>query len=133
MSQRYRSLLCRTLVAITLVAAGLGKLFDLPAFREHVAYWVEPWPALAVDSITLYLPWLELILGLALLTSPLRRAAAAMTLLLLLVFCVAMIRLMFLGVTADCGCFGSLLALGPAPSLAKNMVLVALLLLSMRD
>ena len=65
-------------------------------------------PDLLERFFAVYIPWLELILGLCLLTGLLYRAAALLFALLISGFTVAILSVMARGIEIDCGCFGLL-------------------------
>jgi predicted neutral ceramidase superfamily lipid hydrolase len=67
-------------------------------------YHVLPWP-LAV-AIGFYLPWLEIICGLALLLRRLYYGAVAILLTLTSVFIIASVSAKLRGIDVICGCFG---------------------------
>lgn len=91
--------------AVFLVAA-LPKLADPPGFAEALhAYRLLPEALLA--PVALVMPWLELLLALALLTGLSRRSAALIASTLLLVFMGALALNLARGNPVDCGCFGT--------------------------
>ena len=73
---------------------------DLPAFRDHLAVQVglAPWVAFGVAA---FLPWLELICGLCLVTGRAVREAAVLTAILLVLFLAADL---VQPAASDCGC-----------------------------
>lgn len=65
--------------------------------------WVGPW---AANLLAVTLPWIEVVLGLALVTGVWRREAAAVTGALLVVFVVAVSAALARGIDLEnCGCF----------------------------
>ncbi len=88
------------------LADALPKIFDPPGFAEALhAYHLLPAAALA--PLALALPWLELLLALALILSIARRSAALLTLVLLAIFMGALALNLVRGNPVDCGCFGT--------------------------
>lgn len=96
----------RTQAALGLffVVAALPKVVDPPAFA-HMIYNYRLVPGPLVNPMALVMPWLELLLGLALLTGIWARAAAALAGLLLVVFIGAIGINLARGNAIECGCF----------------------------
>ncbi len=101
------------LVGAVFVFAGLTKIVDFQPFRfldpmEFARaidnYKILPW-AISV-RLAFYLPWLEMICGLALIFRRLYCGALALLLALLLVFIGASIAAKARGIDISCGCFG---------------------------
>jgi peroxiredoxin len=117
-------LLARVGLAAVFAAAALGKLAD----RDGVRLALERFgvPARLLATIGVALPVVELLVagGLMFVASAAWAAVGAVA--LLLVFCVAIVRLLARGETPNCHCFGSV---GSAPvgrrTLARDLVLVA--------
>lgn len=90
-------------------------------------------PPLAANLLAVTLPWIEVVVGVLLVTGVWRREAAAVTALLLLTFLVAVSSALLRGIDIEnCGCFsvsgagrgaGILLLLGDAALLAGTLVL----------
>ena len=94
------------LVAAVFLYAGILKAWEPIKFAEDIQkYHILSWPL--GMGMAFYLPWLEIICGLALLTPWLRRGAAAILTLLTLVFIAVTIAAKVRGINLDCGCFGS--------------------------
>lgn len=86
------------------VAAALPKLADPPGFAK--AIWnYQLFPAWSVHPAALFLPWLELLCGLALCLGIKTRAAALWLLALLAAFMVALSINLARRHPVDCGCF----------------------------
>jgi putative oxidoreductase len=91
-------------LGIVFVAAAVSKIVDPPGFAHEVANY-RLVPAGAVHALALFLPWLELFAGLALVTGIARRSAVLVTLVLLAVFLGALSINLARGRPVDCGCF----------------------------
>jgi uncharacterized membrane protein YphA (DoxX/SURF4 family) len=85
-----------------------------------------------INPMAIYMPWLELLVGLAMLTGFKRRAAAMLTTGLLTMFTVALAINAVRGINVACGCFSTsaqdvenawLLVLRDVPMLAAALVL----------
>lgn len=119
---------------LLLARVALGAVFLYAAYTKLRQPWLifaasidsyRLLPEWAVLSLARTLPWLELALGLLLLSGyKLRYAAAAASGLLLLFFAV-MLRSYFKGLGIDCGCFGVGEALSPR-TLVRDGLFLAL-------
>ena len=101
------------IVGALFIFAGLTKIADIYPFqvldpmefaRGIDNYKILPW-AVSV-GLALYLPWLEIICGLALLFRRFYSGALALLLTLLVVFIGATIAAKARGIDITCGCFG---------------------------
>ncbi|GIW07108.1 MAG: hypothetical protein KatS3mg060_1913 [Dehalococcoidia bacterium] len=99
---------CRLVVGAIFLLAGLAKLAEPGSFSAAiVAYGVLP--VGLVYWVSLLFPWLELFLGLMLITGMFTRAAAWAAIGLLLLFCVLIAQALIRGLSLeDCGCFGGI-------------------------
>ena len=122
----------RLILAAAFLSAGwpkandpAGFIRDLWGYRlmpESLAYWVAA-----------YLPYLEIIVALALFPKALRSGARLLATVLLGTFTAALISAQLRGLDISCGCFGSS---APAstlwPSVVRNLLLLACLALETR-
>jgi hypothetical protein len=101
------------LVGAVFIFAGLTKMVDFQPFRvldpmdfarDIDNYKILPW-WMSVQ-LALYLPWLEIICGLALILRRLYSGALALLLALLVVFIGASFAAKARGIDITCGCFG---------------------------
>jgi putative oxidoreductase len=87
------------------IYAGVVKVLDPVEFAGDIEnYKVLPWP-IGV-RLAFYLPWLEIVCGLALITRQLYRGGVFILTLLMAVFIVATIVAKARGLDISCGCFG---------------------------
>ena len=87
------------------VYAGAVKIVDPVGFARDIDnYKVLPWQPSV--WLALYLPWLEILCGLALITRILFRGAVFIVTGLMIVFIVASIVAKARGLDVSCGCFG---------------------------
>jgi len=120
---------CRVLVRITLgslfVFAGVTKAYDPGAFAIEIQrYNLIPWIPTVLASV--YLPWLEILVGLFLVVKRFEKGALLLITCLLLVFTLALASATFRGLGIDCGCFGkAFAATGTTFPLIRNVVLLA--------
>lgn len=98
------SLICRLGLALVFLYASWDKVWDPAAFAQSVAQY-DVLPLWAVNSLSAFLAWLELWLGLFLLLGILTRAAALWACLLMALFTGLMIYAGLTGAGYDCGCF----------------------------
>ncbi len=88
------------------IYAGALKAWDPVKFAGDIAnFHILSWP-LGV-RLAFYLPWLEILCGLALITGWLRQGAVGILSALMLVFIGVTIAAQMRGIDLDCGCFGS--------------------------
>jgi putative oxidoreductase len=101
------------LVGAVFVFAGVSKIVDFQPFqfldpmafaRDIDNYKILPW-AISV-WLAFYLPWLEIICGLALIFRRLYSGALALVLALMVVFIGASMAAKARGIDIKCGCFG---------------------------
>lgn len=114
------------------VYAAYGKIPD-PRPLVTIIWNYRVLPAGPVNLMAIYMPWMELVVGLALITGFMRRAAALWATGLLVSFVVALGINALRGVNVACGCFSAsaedvqnawVLVLRDLPMLAAAMVLL---------
>ena len=100
-------LAARVALGAVFLYAAVGKLLDPATFVEQVANYrlfaeLAPWAAVVVPAV-------EVVAGVVLLMAPRswRQAAAVVIGGLLVVFSIAIARAWYLGINAECGCFGT--------------------------
>ena len=92
-------------VGALFVYAGVMKALDPAQFAGDIAnYRILPWPAAA--TLALYLPWLEIFCGGALIFRRLHPGAPLILIALCLVFLGALASAKIRGLDIACGCFG---------------------------
>lgn len=103
--RRYLVLAARVLLGLVFVYAAIHKIQYPPGFAKEIfAYKLVPGPL--VNLMAIYLPWLELFAGLALLLGPGARAGGVVTGSLLIVFLGAIGSRFARGEwNFECGCF----------------------------
>jgi uncharacterized membrane protein YphA (DoxX/SURF4 family) len=99
-------LLLRFLVGGTFVYASFDKILHPDAFAQGV-YNYRLLPVVLLHPLALYLPWLELTAGLALILGLHRRGAALLSGLMLGGFMVAIGAALARGLDISCGCFNT--------------------------
>jgi len=113
------------LIAAVFIVAGVMKVLNPASFAEDIRnYRMVPWTADVV--LALYLPWLEIIAGAALLWRKTRKGALLLVLLMLVGFLVALVSAWARGLNISCGCFGSGAKTGSLLlDVARDLVLLA--------
>ena len=100
-----RRILAFAVGAVFVYTGGL-KLVDPVGFASDITnYQILPWPVAV--RLAFYLPWLEVLCGLALIFHRLFEGALFLTGGLLLVFIAATVIAKARGIDVACGCFGS--------------------------
>jgi putative oxidoreductase len=93
------------LIGALFVYAGAVKIIDPAAFARDIDnYKILPWQPSV--WLAFYLPWLEVLAGLALIMRVLFRGAVLIVTGLMIVFVVASIVAKARGLDVSCGCFG---------------------------
>ncbi|MFH1843989.1 MAG: MauE/DoxX family redox-associated membrane protein [bacterium] len=98
------SLGCRLAVAAVFIYAPLDKIAHPDAFAA-VVYNYRLLPITLLHPFAMGLPWLELVAGIALLLGIFRRGAAALCLVMTVMFIVAITAALSRGLDISCGCF----------------------------
>jgi len=97
---------CQIALGAIFVIAALPKLMDPPGFAKAIhAY--KLFPAWGIHPAALFLPWLELIVGVLLLLGIWVRTASLWIVALLLAFIVALSINLARHHPVDCGCLGT--------------------------
>jgi len=86
------------------LAAAIPKIADPPAFA-HMIYNYRLLPGVLVNALALVMPWVEFVVGLALVAGVWKREAALVAAALLVVFLGAIGWNLIRGHAIDCGCF----------------------------
>ncbi len=93
-------------VAATFVVAAWGKIVN-PGDFAQATYRYRMLPLILLHPFALFMPWLELVGGLALLLPPIRRGAALLVGLMNAMFVTALITALVRSLNIECGCFGA--------------------------
>lgn len=99
------TLAARWILGVVLLVAGALKVGDLGTSVQAVrAYRLLPWELTTIVGYAL--PWLEIALGLLLVTGTFVRWAAVASAALMVVFIIGIASVWARGLSIDCGCFG---------------------------
>lgn len=100
-------LVARLVPGIVFLYAGITKITNIPLFVQNIrAYQLLPelWMS---DILAYILPVVEIVAALLLIAGLLTRGAAAVTLMMLVVFIGGIAWVWSQGISIDCGCFGA--------------------------
>jgi len=114
-------------LGLVFLAAAVLKIVDPMAFAFSIAR-LRMLPMLLVGPTAILLPWIELIVGLALFIPRMRIAAIRLAFGLLIGFTAILVVAHLRGTAAACGCFGSSDSFWNSPhvTLIRNIPLIAL-------
>ncbi|MGA3006540.1 MAG: MauE/DoxX family redox-associated membrane protein [Opitutaceae bacterium] len=121
----------RLVVAGVFLLAGVLKALDPASFARDIDHY-RLLPYFAAAPLALYLPWLEITCGLAVLAGPARRSALVIIFGLTVVFMVAVASAWMRGLDIRCGCFGAVSAVPLWQALVRDIVLFGLILWLLR-
>ena len=115
---------CRIVIGMVLIAAGLAKIGNLGAFSREI----ENFNVLPIGSENLFAivtPWIELIAGLSLVLGIRARSGAWFAVALMTIFTVGVLQAMARGLDISCGCFGTATVMKVGSrKLIENLVLL---------
>ncbi|MBI1290003.1 DoxX family membrane protein [bacterium] len=121
-------LLCRIVAGGAFILAGALKVKGGPLIFQMSIEGFKLVPAWATMPLAYFLPWLEILTGLALVLGIWTRQSALVVTGLYVVFTVGLASVLVRGLDIDCGCFGGLFgesSVGPM-SLVRNGVFIVL-------
>jgi len=96
----------RILIGLVLVAAALPKIGDAASFAAQIHNY-RMVPVAFENVMGIVLPWIELVVGLALVLGLRARAGSLAAGVLMIVFVVAVGQAVARGLDIECGCFGT--------------------------
>lgn len=104
-------LIVRLYLGWVFLVACWHKIVHPEAFALDVATY-QLLPRSLVHAFAIYVPWLELLVGVCLVVGYRVRAVALLIVMLMLSFIVALVWALYLGLDMSCGCFASQAAAG---------------------
>ena len=103
---RYLSIAIRMILGAIFLYASWSKIFDPSSFAQ-VLWNYRIFPLAAIAPLSHFVPWLEAVIGLALISGIGRKGAALVSAALLLGFMLAISIDLARGISINCGCFSS--------------------------
>ncbi len=100
----YLTIISRLLIGGMFLYASYYKIIDPGAFAKSIWYY-HLVPGKLINLMALVLPWLELLVGLALILGVFYRGAVLWVNVVMLIFIVALSSTIARGISIDCGCF----------------------------
>jgi uncharacterized membrane protein YphA (DoxX/SURF4 family) len=97
-------LLIRFVLGVVFLYASLDKIIHPAAFAQAV-YFYQVFPNLLVNLTAVFLPWLEVVLGLSLISGICLPGAVFLSNILLSSFLLLLLSAVLRGLDIDCGCF----------------------------
>lgn len=117
-------LLGRFLLGAVFIYAGTTKLSDPRLFADAIGrYHLLPYPGVVL--LAMYLPWLELVCGFAILFRRRNRGALLLSAGMCLLFSLALASAWQRGLNIECGCFGAALPSSVPMALLRALILGA--------
>jgi putative oxidoreductase len=114
---------CRLIMGGVFLTAGLAKIGDPIRFFSTLLHF-QLFPPTIIPFLAVYIPWLELLLGLSLVFGILHRTSGMLLALLNVLFALAILSLVLRGIEVDCGCFGLLADMLQLPDTADMKTVV---------
>ena len=106
LESRGLSLFIRVVLGLTFAYSSWFKITDPPAFAESMWNY-RILPGFLVNPLAIVLPWIELIVALALISGWFRKGAALLACVMLAIFILALGVDLVRGIAVDCGCFSA--------------------------
>jgi len=97
----------RGFLGMIFVVSGALKVWSPVQFQQDILQY-QLLPYMATALLAVYLPWLEILCGIALLVRKYYRGALAILSVLMGVFLLAYLQALWRGIQLQCGCFGEL-------------------------
>jgi uncharacterized membrane protein YphA (DoxX/SURF4 family) len=96
----------RIIIGIVFIVASLDKIVDPLAFAEIIKNY-QILPEMMIGPVAFFLPWLEFACGAMLVCGVFVDTAAAILVVMLLVFIAALSANLYRGIDVACGCFST--------------------------
>jgi uncharacterized membrane protein YphA (DoxX/SURF4 family) len=97
---------CQIAIGAVFLYAALPKIGDPASFADQIHNY-RMLPVALENLLAMTLPWVELIIGLALILGVRARCGAAVAVLLMGVFLAGIAQAVYRGLDIECGCFGT--------------------------
>jgi uncharacterized membrane protein YphA (DoxX/SURF4 family) len=97
-------MICRIFLGFMFIYASLDKIANPEEFAKQIGYY-KVLPFGIENILGIILPWTELIVGVCLIAGLLVDGAALLSIIMMLVFILAISQAMLRGIDITCGCF----------------------------
>jgi len=97
-------MVCRIFLGFMFIYASLDKIANPEEFAKQIGYY-KALPFGLENLLAIILPWAELIMGICLIAGLLVDGAALVSIIMMLVFILAISQAMLRGIDITCGCF----------------------------
>lgn len=97
-------MICRIFLGFMFIYASIDKIINPAEFAKQIGYY-KALPFGLENLLAIVLPWLELIVGICLLAGLLVDGATVLSIIMMLVFILAISQAMLRGIDITCGCF----------------------------
>ena len=97
-------IVCRIFLGFMFIYASLDKIANPEEFAKQIGYY-KALPFGLENLLAIILPWAELIMGICLIAGLLVDGAALVSIIMMLVFILAISQAMLRGIDITCGCF----------------------------
>ena len=97
-------MICRILLGLMFIYASLDKIAHPEEFAKQIGYY-KVLPFGVENILGIVLPWTELIIGICLIAGLLVDGATLLSIIMMLVFILAISQAMLRGIDITCGCF----------------------------
>lgn len=105
-SNKYLLIAFRFLVGFVLIIAAIPKIADPSSFAKSIeAYQLIP--VAFINLTALFIPWVELLIGIFLIVGVMLRGSAILSASLFAAFSIIIAVSLIRGLSIDCGCFGA--------------------------
>ena len=119
------SVAARQVLGGVFVAAGALKLTDPATFAADIGQF-RLLPVPASLALAVWLPWIEVVAGAAVLWRRRERGGLLLLTALAIAFSLALASAWWRGLDLECGCFGAVAPAAPALALARSAILAGL-------
>ena len=100
----YLTLLFRVIVGATFIYASYYKIIEPATFAKGIWFY-HILPGNMINLMAIFLPWIELVCGIALIVGFQYRGAVALVNIMMIMFIIALTSAVYRGISIDCGCF----------------------------
>jgi len=100
----YLTILFRFAVGIIFIYAAFYKIIEPATFAKGIWFY-HLVPGNLINLMAVFLPWVELVCGIALIVGFQYRGAVRLVNLMMIMFMIALASAVYRGISIDCGCF----------------------------